>query len=376
LAEIIAPGRLIGSRDVDALPTPFLPTFVAQLEDAAYALGAYPKFGAQYGYHACGGRLLVFDPASMTEVELLSDGTNLNGTHHCEIDDAEAYAFCTCEAGASVTSVSIADKANPAVVQRFRGPSAGTSLSGANQCARDGKVLAVACYSRDSVAFVDITDPADMQWLGEFRGATGGTTLNQCRRVALDPANKICYYVCDSTGGGVHRFGAIDYADPAAPVELWSISSDDVASARGVYWDADHNLIWVCASGGSPFYGSFTAWDAGTPGAAAPTRVGQYLGAGGFSSEDSLTATRSAAFIERGGRRYAAIVAESPNNITVLDITDPADMARVGKRRDTTKLNQPLGIEIGPDGYAYVTSYASNGTVGTRGITKWDLHIP
>jgi hypothetical protein len=51
-------------------------------------------------------------------------------------------------------------------------------------------------------------------------------------------------------------------------------------------------------------------------------------------------------------------------------------MVRVGKRRDTTKLNQPLGIEIGPDGYAYVTSYASSGTVGTRGITKWDLHIP
>jgi hypothetical protein len=71
LAEIIAPGRLAGSRDVDASPTPFLPTFVAQLEDAAYALGAYPKFGAQYGYHACGGRLLVFDPVSMTEVGLL-----------------------------------------------------------------------------------------------------------------------------------------------------------------------------------------------------------------------------------------------------------------------------------------------------------------
>jgi hypothetical protein len=377
LAEILAPGRLTGSRDIDTAPTPFLPTFVAGLDDANYQGGAYGKLGAAYGYHASGQRFMVYDQATMTEVGLLTDTTNFGSALTLELNDAETRAFVACESGASVTVLDISNKAAPAFVQRFRGPTAGTSLNGANGIARDGNVLAVSCYTRDSVAFIDCTDPDSLVWISEFRGTTPGTTLNQCRRVSLDPVNKICYYVCDSTSANVHRFGAIDYSTPASPVELWFLATADVDTARGAFWDPDHNLIWTCSSGGTPFFGALTAYQVDPENlGATPSKVGQYKGLGPtFSHPDSITATRSVAFVENGGSRYAAVVAESPNSITVLDVTDPANIFRVGVRKDPSRLNIPLGIEIGVGGHAYVTSLASNGQVGTRGVTKWDLHL-
>jgi hypothetical protein len=365
-------------------PTPFEPTFVGAAPSVTNA--AYPALGAQHVYQAYSSGLQILDQDTLEEVANLSDTTNLNGAHACAITADETWAFVTCEGGTSLTSVDISDKANPAVSHRFRGQTAGTSLGGAQMVAIDetNHVAAVANYTRDSVAFVDITDPTAMTWLGEFRGATGGTTLNQCRRVSLWPEEQICFFCCDATGSGVHRVGAVSY-DPGNSVELWSIATGEatnavlVESARGVFFDADNHILWVCASGDSPFLGTFSAWqlDPDNP-ANKPSLLGYYegfnLGGGtGFSQIDSMTAQRSVAFITgTGDKRYAIVPAETPNNITVLDVTDPSAMARKGVVRDTDHLNAPLGIAINADGYAFVTSLSS---ADPRGVTKWDLHI-
>jgi hypothetical protein len=389
MAEILVPGRLTGSRDGDASPTPFLPTFLAEINGDDTRGAAYVKLGATLGYIAAATRLTIFDQATLAIVgQTAPDVTNMNGNHHCELNDDETVAFSINEQANRISSIDISNKAAPVALQHFSGPNAPNSLAGAGWCARDGNLLFVCCYTRDSVAIIDVTDPANMVWVAEFRGTTGGTSLNQCRRIALDRVNKICYYACDATGTNMHRFGAFSYANTGALAGLWFIANtgtgaEDSSAARGIYIDdEDETLLWMLSSGGTDadpniaFHGALTAWRRNLGDLnVAPVKIGQYRGFGSNHSViTAMSGPRSAAFVRNGGRRFAAVPAESPNNITVIDVTDPTNLVKVGAVKDTTKLNGPMDIAIGVDGHALVACLAASGSVG-RGVSKWDLHI-
>lgn len=373
-----------------AVPPSFVPTFIGEINADETRGAAYVKLGATLGYIAAATRLTIFDQATLAIVgQSAADAVNMNGNHHCELNDTETVAYSINEQSNRISSFDISNKAAPVAIQHFQGLTAGTSLAGAGWCARDGNLLFVCNFTRDSVAIIDVTDPANMLWIAEFRGPTGGTSLNQCRRIALDRVNKICYYVCDSTSANVHRFGAFDYTTPAAPALLWFITNvstgaADSDSARGVYIDAlDNTLMWTLSSGGSDadpnvaFHGALTAWRRDMLNLnLAPVKIGQVRGFGtSHSVITAMSGPRSVAFVSANGRRFGAVPAESPNNITVIDVTDPTNLFKVGAVKDTGHLNMPMDIQIGIDGYALVSCLANAGSVG-RGVSKWNLQIP
>jgi len=85
-----------------------------------------------------------------------------------------------------------------------------------------------------------------------------------------------------------------------------------------------------------------------------------------------MPGTRSTAFKQVGSRTYAAVVAETGFNLTMIDVTDPTRMFKVGQRWDTTLLNVPMDCQFGPDGKLYTGSF-TNGAA--QNITKWDLDL-
>lgn len=366
------------------------PTFVAWINSADYAAGAYPFLGASgnYAYLGCNLNFNIFDPSTMTGVATLNNNTIFNGLHSCTVNDAETWAFGVMEGGASIASIDITNKAAPSISHNFKGPTPGTSLAGGNFAELDEalNLLVVACFTRRSVAFIDVTNPAAMTWISEFRGVTPGTTLANCRKVSLDRVNKICYFCCDTNGAGVHRVGALDYSTPASPVELWSLATNDLTQTRGVLWDATRNILWASSTGGTDPGGDSTVSNHGALVAlevdpmnlsVAPTEVAIYRSQGAaFNSATSLNAPRSVAFVSAAGRDYAVSPGESSDNFLVLDVTDvlSGTITLVSYKQDRSIIDGPLGIFIDADGYAYVQSFNSASTA--RGISKWNLHLP
>jgi len=350
------------------------PTLVSTLDNSIYKSTVYLKFDAQYGYFGHGTRFTIFDPVAMSVVAEVNDSTHLSSVSCVELSADGNYIFLACEQNASVTVYNISTKSSPTFVQQFKGPTPNTSLNGVSFIKRSGNTLFATTLSRNSVALIDCTDPTNLAWISEFRGPTPGTSLKSCRRCDIDPVNNILYYVCDDTSAGTHRFGAADISTPASPVELWSISNDDVFSSRGVYYVASRNLVFVNATLNTPFLGAVTAYDVSNP-LVTPAKVGQAVGFGTATSVTSLEATRSTAFITKGSKIYAAVVAETPDNISLFDWTDAANPVRIGGVKSTTNLNSPLDIQIGPDGYAYAGNFASN-SLSVEGVSKWNLNLP
>jgi hypothetical protein len=338
----------------------------------------YFKFGAQHLYQARGTTLRIFD-LDLNLIGSITDSAHLNSAVDVEITDDEAFAFVAAEQGtngACVSSFNVSNKAAPVFVQQFKGPSPGTSLSGASCIRRDGNLLFVPTITRHSVAIISINPSTGaMTWVIEFRGANPGTSLRSCRRVALDPVHKVCFWVCDNSASGTMRMGAFSYANPAAPVQLWAGAPADADGARGVYYVAERGLLFINAAGPSPFYGMLTAYEIlDSTIAKFPRKLGSFVanGRSNTNNRETMPGTRSTAFKRVGSRTYAAVVAETGFNLTLIDVTDPTRMFKVGQRWDTTLLNAPMDCQFGPDGKLYTGNF-TNGAA--QNITKWDLDL-
>jgi hypothetical protein len=338
----------------------------------------YFRFGAQHLYQARFATLRIFD-LNLNLVGSIGDATHLNSAGDVEITANENFAFVSAEqgtTGACVSSYNISNKAAPVFVQQFKGPTPGTSLSGATCLRRDGNLLFVANLTRNSVAIISINpSTGGMTWVSEFRGTSPGTSLRSCRRIALDPVHQVCFWVCDNNAGGTMRLGAFSYANPASPVQLWAGAPAEADNARGVYYIPERGMLFVNAGGPSPFYGMLSAYEIlDTTTTAFPRKLGTFVanGRSNAANRETMQGTRSTAFNQVGSRIYAAAVAETGFNLTLIDVTDPTHMFKVAQRWDTTLLNAPMDCQFGPDGKLYTGSFTSG---AAQNITKWDLDL-
>jgi len=338
----------------------------------------YFRFGAQHLYQARFTTLRIFD-LDLNLIGTITDAAHLNSATDVEISANEGFAFVAAEQGAAgtcVTSFDISNKAAPVFVQQFKGPTPGTSLSGATCIRRDGNLLFVSTITRNSVAIISINpSTGTMTWVSEFRGTTPGTSLRSCRRIALDPVHQVCFWACDNNAAGTMRMGAFSYANPASPTQLWAGAPAEADGARGIYYVPERALLFVNAAGPSPFYGMLSAYEILDPLLTAfPRKLGSFVATGRSNSanRETMPGTRSTAFKQVGSRVYAAAVAETGFNLTLIDVTDPAHMFKVAQRWDTTLLNAPMDCQFGPDGKLYTGSFTSG---AAQNITKWDLDL-
>jgi hypothetical protein len=301
----------------------------------------------------------------------LADATNLPGANGVALSADERYAFVACEAGASVTVIDMVDEANPAVVLRFRGPTAGTSLAGASNIRRSGNILFVTTITRHSLALIDCTDPLNLVWLTEVRGPTPGTSLNTARDVEIDVANKLAYVASE----GRDAITVVDWTTPASAAYVTEVRDTTALNAvRGVLIVGSKLYCGVADGVSAAPRGALTTLSLATP--AAPVIENAVYGGGAFSDLTSMNGKRGLA---RYGN-YLFTTGDNSLNLMVWSIANPAAPLLIGKTQGAVKgvdYNHPMGIRLmtfGGKVIALVTMFATN-SLDNRGLIAVDTGV-
>jgi hypothetical protein len=358
--------RVLTAKMPSGMPPDVALTYVNRIQDTPAAPSVNLDIVGNYLYTVNQSKkLLIYDlsnPAIPTLVGSVTDTTNLNGAGGVRVSPDGTRAYVSNEAGASMTVWNVSNKAAPTFVAIQRGPTPGTSLSGASNLRLNaaGTLCLVTTITRNNLALIDVSNPAAPTWLAEVTG------LNGARDVILSKDEKTAYVTCDSAG----TMGVVDITNPSAPV-LVRIMTDPTFGtfARGIVMNAAGTRLFTMgpANSGLGWAGSIGVWDISGAKQNNPTQISAYLG----------TASGTPGYLA-GGRgmvlspdeKYLYAASEAGDSLSLFDIRDETSIKLIEVNRGGapgTDLDAAMGLKV-KAGYAYISCYGQAASPAGRGI--------
>ncbi len=291
--------------------------------------------------------VVVLDP-----VPIIADGvgnyTTLDGANGVDVFErgGSTYAVIAARYDSGVQVVDVTDPNRPAAAGSIRDDAA-LELLGARDVEvfeRDGGTYAVVTgRSDDGVQVIDVTDPNRPAAAGSIRDSAA-LELDGATDVAVfERGNSTYAVVAAYDDDGVQ---VIDVTDPNRPAAAGSIRDSAALELDGA---AD---VAVFERGNST-YAVVAAYDDNIVQVVDVTDPANPAAVGSISdnSRRHLEGPTDVAVFERGNSTYAVVTAVLDDGIQVIDVTDPANPAAVGRKGyGASNLEGLYGITTFEDG--------------------------
>lgn len=341
-------------------------TYMTRLQDSPAAPSVNLDIVGNYLYTINQNKkLLIYDlstPASPTLAGSVTDTTNLNGAGGVRVSPDGTRAYVSCEAGAAMTVWNVSNKAAPTFVATQRGPTPGTSLSGASNLRLNaaGTLCLVTTITRNSLALIDITNPAAPTWIKEITG------LNGARDVYLSLDEKTAYVTMDSG----NNMAVIDITTPASAVLVRTVTDATFGTlARGIVRNAAGTRLYTMgpSTAANSWKGAIGIWNISGANQNNPVQIASYTG----------TASGTPGYIA-GGRgmvfspdeKYLYVTSEAGDSFSIFDISNETAIRLIEVNRGAavgTDIDAAMGLKV-KAGYAYIACYSGAASPAGRGI--------